>query len=185
MKAEDRQDFVQMFTVFAIALKEDYTPEVMELWWRMLEMYDAESVTNAFVKHTRKADFFPKPAQIIAILDEGRDPNAAWIEAKDAVSRIGGYQSVMFADPVAATTIRLLGGWIWFCDQDLDGPWTQKRFLQIYEENQGKEFHNTDVLPGAFRCEKAELIGVPDKKLLGQPDKSDEVLKSLYANLGK
>lgn len=66
------------------------------------------------VKHPEQGRFFPKPADVIALLDG--DTNSQALEAyqalDDALLRYGVYRSVRFADPALAATVKALGGWV-------------------------------------------------------------------------
>ncbi len=59
----------------------------------------------------------------------------AWNAVRAAISRVGGYSSVQFDDPVTTAVVRVLGGWERFCLTET-GPkldtWLKKEFIDSY-----------------------------------------------------
>lgn len=62
----------------------------------------------------------------------------AWNAVLDAVSRVGGYQSVSFDDPVVHAAINAIsgqGGWATLCEVDSETlrTWKRKEFIETYK----------------------------------------------------
>lgn len=77
----------------------------------------------------------------------------AWTVVRGSISRVGGYRSINFDDPITNATIRALGGWVRICDsppgKDLD-TWLQKEFVAVYcaKMAAGVEAQETIALSG-------------------------------------
>lgn len=112
---------VQMFTDELTVLAEIYGRPVSEalgvVYFEALREYALADVIRALrchVKHPEQGRFFPKPADLIAMIDG--DTNSQALEAyqvlDDALLQYGVYRSVRFEDAALAATVKALGGWI-------------------------------------------------------------------------
>ncbi len=209
MTETERPEFMKLLISTADLYKQELSSDVVELWWNSLKSFGLNRVRQAFSKHIQdpaKGEWMPKPANIIAKLKGSPERSAllAWTEVEEAVSKVGRYETVQFADPVINAVIRNLGGWISLCDQNLDEPWTQKEFERRYLAYSEIGAGLNEPLPGLLRIQnrghrgdprmlaancgdQVRMIGGdPGAKLLPMPeDKTEEVLKKLRQKVSR
>jgi len=149
-------------------LSELYTKPMTEalqaLYFDALAQYPMPDVTRAFRLHIRSPEqgrFFPKPADLIALLDGDSDSRAlqAWTAAVHAWEEHGVYQGVAFADPCIAATIEDMGGWIAFHDRYMllkEEPFMRQEFVKRYLGYlQSPPRRAIGALPGVHALENA------------------------------
>ncbi|WP_290925028.1 DUF6475 domain-containing protein [Halodesulfovibrio sp.] len=110
---------------------------MLKMYFFALAKFDIEDVLRAFVEAVSATKFFPKPAEIIELI-QGSPEDVAEFEASkvvNAVRRVGGYRSVAFDNPTTAAVIEYaFGGWAKFCCEFLDAneKWFRKEFCNTY-----------------------------------------------------
>ncbi len=203
MTDREKPEFMKLLISTADLYKQELSSDVVELWWNALKSLSLVQVKRAFSKHIQdpaKGEWMPKPANIIAKIKGSPERSAllAWAEVEEAVSKVGRYETVQFADPVINAVVRNLGGWIWLCDQNLDEPWTQKEFERRYLAYSEVGAGLNEPLPGLLQIQNRGhrgdqrmleancggqvwmIGGDPGVKLLPEPeDMTAEVLKKL------
>ena len=129
-----------------------------DLYWKILKPYTNEQCEAAFKELIYSSKFFPKPADFKDILC-GKIKNIAtekWLDVLRAVSVIGNYKSVRFADPVIHSVINAMGGWQQLCMMQKDEEkWKQKEFERLYEVISQRGGKHPEYLPGAHEMENA------------------------------
>ncbi len=208
MTDREKPEFMKLLISTADLYRQEWSSDVVEIWWNTLKSLGLVQVTRAFSGHIQdpvKGEWMPKPANIIAKIKGSPERSAllAWAEVEEAVSGVGRYETVQFSDPVTNAVVRNLGGWIWLCDQNLDEPWTQKEFERRYLAYSEFGAGLNEPLPGLLQIQnrghrgdprmleancggQVRMIGGdPGAKLLPEPeDKTGEVLKELKAMIG-
>ena len=120
MEPNDRQKFREQFTVaMSTVYGKEMSVPMLEVFWRALQSYSIHEVTGALNRHIQDTDrgqFAPKPADLIRQIEGDQDGQAmqAWSQVRNAVGRIGTYESVVFDDPIIHAVIDEMGGWIRF-----------------------------------------------------------------------
>ena len=92
----------------------DLTPQLVEIYARALAKYSIEVIAAAVDEAIRRLKFFPKPAELIELIEGSPDDQAehAWGQFWLALTRSGTYQSLLCEDDVLAEVIRrLYGSW--------------------------------------------------------------------------
>jgi len=117
VKADDRQDFKKMLEVIFDSYQRDLSEGVLELWWTLMQPYDAPAVRDAFNRHCVNPDngqFCPKPADVVKLIGGGTMDGAliAWSKVDRAMRTIGPYETVVFDDPIIHAVLSDMGGWI-------------------------------------------------------------------------
>ena len=206
MTDKEKSEFMELLISTADLYRQELSSDVVELWWNSLKSFGLVQVKRAFSKHIQdpvKGEWMPKPANIVAKLKGSPEKSAllAWTEVEEAVSKVGLYETVQFANPVINAVIRSMGGWIWLCDQNLDEPWTQKEFERRYlvysdvgavlseplpgllQIQNGRHYrHARELESGTVSCGfQVRMIGEdPEVRHLPEPEnKTKEVLKEL------
>ena len=188
MKKEQRSEFVEFLLKQADYYGAKLSTDVVGMWTMDLEPFELEAIKKSFHEHRRSSKFFPKISEILAILTpEPRSPLIAWAEVEKAMFEVGSYETVQFTDSVTNAVILDMGGWPWFCIQDLDEPWTQKEFERRYREYREHGISSNLPLIGNFSTQN-RITGnaLPKPILIGDgptqlqpPDRSEEVLAKL------
>ena len=91
-----------------------------KLYWQALLKFDLTAIRQAFdahVKNTETGQYFPKPADLIRILEGSGDDKAmaAWAKVLKAIQSVGAYSSIVFDDVLIHATLEQMGGWIKLC----------------------------------------------------------------------
>jgi hypothetical protein len=112
--AQDLEAFARLMAALAEIHNETPTPQRLEIYFRVLADWSIEVVAAAVDAAIRRLKFFPKPAELIELIEGSPDDRAehAWGQFWLAVARGGTYQSLYCADVVLAETIRrVYGSW--------------------------------------------------------------------------
>lgn len=92
------------------------------LYFEALQDYDIASVVAAMRAHVvqpERGRWFPKPADLIGLLDGAPEEQAleAWSEVIGAWRSVGYYGAPDFEDESITGTINRMGGWQAFCER--------------------------------------------------------------------
>lgn len=116
-----------------------FSPETLELYWKLLKPYPFAAVDQAFAAHLLDPDtgqFYPKPADIIRHLGGGTTKELAalaWAKVDRAIRSVGAYQTVVFDDPVIMMALGDLGSWPALCHtREEEMPFKGKDFRDLY-----------------------------------------------------
>lgn len=110
---------------------------IFDTYYAIFQDYDNqafEGAINTCLKN-RVYNTLPKPAEILEYLEGTKDDKAlaAWLQAKEAVRKVGYYQTPDFQDPAISHAIVELGGWMEFCSAPVEElPFIEKRFMDLY-----------------------------------------------------
>ena len=130
--------FYEKLTIIGEIYNREVSEHLFKIYWNVLEGYEIEDVSRAFEAHMKNTDsgqYFPKPADIIRLIEGSGETKAlkAWTKVDWASSRIGVYKSVAFDDPIIHAVISDMGGWDSFCLCDLDEtPFKGSEFRKRY-----------------------------------------------------
>jgi hypothetical protein len=106
------------------------------VWRAILARLTGPQLFGAVQSLLRSGDAWPNAGKLLQLAQagpSGEDRAALALAAvRRAVVRCGRYAAVDIDDPVAAATIRDLGGWGAVCGLDLDDHWTARRFREQY-----------------------------------------------------
>lgn len=152
---------VDVFIAELTRLTELYNRPVSEamgaLYFEAMRDYPIGDVIRAMrlhIRHPEQGRFFPKPADLIALL-EG-DTNSQALEAyrvlDNALLQHGVYRSVRFEDPALTATVQALGGWV-----EVEGRWKDREqepylrvdFCKLYRTYAGRSLEQA-TLPHHF-----------------------------------
>lgn len=138
MTPQDHEMFAKMLIAVGELYSKEVTPTMISLYFKSLAEYDIKDIGRAFNLHVKNPDngqFFPKPADIVRML-EGNTENQgmlAWVKVRDAVGRAGPWRTVAFDDPIIHLVIVDMGGWPKLCDMGADDePFIAKEFEKRY-----------------------------------------------------
>lgn len=139
MEKPDLPDFAKLMMTMGELYGKTISPQLTELYWRLLEKFQWEDVKLALQSHSTNPDggqYFPKPADVVRFIEGSGEVQAlqAWTKVSEAVQRIGAYQSLAFDDALIHAVLEAMGGWVKLCamkftDMPFIGNEFQKRYM--------------------------------------------------------
>ena len=136
---DDKKKFAEIIGATAAIHRIDATPELMRGFWMVLSDYSIEQVADGFAQHLKVSTFFPKPAEIINIINPAVTGREAWQEVFKMIGRrdkSGGYYGRDNAprfDEVTQRALDNVGGFAAVCMTEMaQQTWLQKRFEEHY-----------------------------------------------------
>jgi len=111
---QNRQKFQMLMNVMCEVYHRDISDALLDIYWRVLAPYSDKQVEEACNTAVRTCKFFPKPAELIELM-QGSLQERALIQADkvlDAVRRVGYYDTPSFDDPITAAVV---GNWKHLC----------------------------------------------------------------------
>lgn len=159
MPEKSRQEQIaECVAILAEAFRQRVSETTFQSYDIGLSDLDVGDIKRAVVRAIRECQFMPTVHELRKLCGAGASsidakdrPLAAWQAVRDAIRRVGGYDSPNFADPVVNAAIRELGGWVLVCDTPTDEMhWVEKRFCQVYSALAGARLpgHQTMRLAG-------------------------------------
>lgn len=140
MHTIDLPSFTAELTVLAEIYGKALSEAVGAVYFEALREYALADVLRALrchVKHPEQGRFFPKPADVVALLNGDTHSQAleAYQALDDALIEHGVYRSVRLEDPALAAAVKALGGWIEIHERWKDReqePYLRVDFCKLY-----------------------------------------------------
>ena len=138
----NEREFAECIAFLCAAVGKEMSAEQMKAWYAMLGDLSYSQLKAGIIATVRSYSFAGFPA--VGVIRENcgaksgniatKDkPTLAWGDVRRAISRVGGYDSPKFDDPIIHATIRQLGGWVALCDSTAEElVWREKDFLRTY-----------------------------------------------------
>lgn len=183
---EDRFAFAEMLSAVNATLERTELSAVqIGVYWDALVDYDLPAIREALRRCLRNPDtgqFMPKPADIVRMIEGSTRDRAfaAWAKVERAMRTVGGYQSVVFDDPIAMAVIDRMGGWPRLCETLVDDlPFRSREFEHAYRgivaRNEVPEY--PPHLVGRHEIENRRVAGwEPRLVFVGNPEQCRRVL---------
>jgi len=179
---KSRKKFAELLAILCETFdRKPLSDGLIEIYWKIFKPLTDEEAQKIINQAILTLKFFPKPAELIELLQGDKTERAvrAWEKFYHAIARVGPYQSVEFDDPAIHSTIELMGGWIeagkW---KNEEMKWKQKDFLVIYLVMERKKNH-PEYLAGIGEMENIRKglqqfipkpIFIGDRKELPKPE---------------
>lgn len=136
---QDKPAFAAMFNALGELYAREVSPALLRIYWTSLDRFTIDEVRDALNRHvanTEAGQFFPKPADILRMI-EGTSTDVAlraWTQVDRAVRTVGPYASVAFDDPITHRVIADMGGWPKLCTRGDDREWphVEREFCTRY-----------------------------------------------------
>lgn len=135
MTKNDREDFLKLFSGICEVYGKEITTQLTDIYFNSFEKFSIERVKEAFNRHTLSSKFFPKPSELIDLLEGNKEEKAieAWTVLRDTIRHHGGDRSVLFTDPKISWIVESYGGWIRVCDMEtIDLDFMRLGFIKAY-----------------------------------------------------
>ncbi len=143
MKDSERADFARLLIGVGELYGKKMSSMLMNIYWAALKRFDLVAIRQSINRHVNSVDigqFMPKPADVIRHLEGDSDTHAlkAWSKVESAIRKIGGYNTVIFDDPLISVVVRSMGGWPRLCgmltkDMPLRAGEFMRRYQRCYE----------------------------------------------------
>lgn len=183
MEPDEITQFAQLMTGVAETYGRTFSQGMTTLYWNATKRYTLADVTRAVNQHIMHPDYgkyFPKPADIVRMIDGDPESQAmvAWNKVHKAIEGVGPYRTVVFDDPLIHHAIEQLGGWPevnkW---TEGDLPYRSNDFRKIYKAAHGREIEYPNRLRGLEEINNAAEgmpIGLP--RFVGDRQRAEQVL---------
>jgi len=144
---ESRQKFIELMGVamelWPEAFKRDEPPSqiLLDVYWQAFKPYSDEDIQKAFEIAMTTLKWFPKPVEILEILDGpvGSKASEAWRCLISAMEHVGAYRSVTFEDKTIHAVVNAWGGWDAICRITADElRFKAKEFKELYNSYKHK-----------------------------------------------
>lgn len=178
MQPQDKQQFIEIISGVYEFYHKTCTPFTLGVWWEALHNFDLPAIKHALNAHCVNTDvgqYLPKPADVVRTLRGSSLDSAmrAWSMVEKAVRSVGGYQTVVFDDPLIMVVIEEMGGWIALCaTQEVELPFRANEFTKRYRgyRQQPGQADFPNKLPGRTEHENTQKnLTPPDPMLIGDP----------------
>ena len=186
------------FAAIMLGVAENYgqtlTAEGGNLRFKALQAFELADIERAAMSliANRKYTSMPTVADFLEHLGGGSLDDKAEVEAGkvlQAVSAVGGYQSVVFDDPVTQAVIQqTFGGWARLCRESSlkEEKWWRRDFIHAYGSYARQGISLSGYLPG--QCEIDNSAGVFSREIpapvaVGSAQKAALVLAGAQAEL--
>jgi hypothetical protein len=119
MNDNDRDWFADQMEGLGLTYDKEVTDPLSEIYFRALMAYSVEQIERAVNQIIITSKFFPKPSELIELIEGSPDDQAAiaWEVANEAMRKAGYFQSVLFEDAaIGAALITTFGSWTGFCE---------------------------------------------------------------------
>ena len=130
--------FMELMAGLGELFDKPMSPSLVDIYWNALTKYTDEEVRAAFTTAGLTCKWFPKPVELIELIDGNPEDRIAmaWTQLRDACESVGAYSSVSFDDPGLIAVIEDWGGWQDVCHLPYEEwQFRQKQFRDIYRAN--------------------------------------------------
>ena len=185
---ETKRRFAEAMAVLAENFGGELSKPGLKTRFELFRAYPIEAVEQMALRllATRKYTRMPTVAEMLEYMGEGSVEDRAEIEAAKvlaAIGDIGGYQSVVFDDPVTMAVIHgSYGGWRLLCAEttEADARWFRQQFAKTYAAYSRREVKVYGHLPGQLEIDAAagNSLHTPKPVLVGDQGRAKAVLEA-------
>jgi len=130
---------IEAFTEMMFALGETFGVEISEfklkIYKEALGDFSDEQIHKAMVMAIKGLRFFPKPAELIELMEGNPEERAieAWGLVLEVIKRHGANRSIVFEDPKISHVIEAMGGWPELCRMRVEETGMRcSQFMKMY-----------------------------------------------------
>lgn len=179
----ERKEFMDMFSGLCLTLGKEPSKNLILAYHTALSRFDIGVVKEAINKAVVSFKWFPKPVEIIELIEGSSVDNSEiqCAQAFEAVRRVGPYESVVFDDPVTQEVIKqYYGGWPKFCEGD-EGEEVFKKndFKKAYKafSNQNRKHYGPLYGISAIGNDSNGIKHKPKIKMIGNPERCKQIME--------
>lgn len=146
MDRTEQAEFAATLMALAEVYDAEISPTRAEMYFLALEPHTLAEVQSAIGHAVRTCTFFPKPAELVIILEGSADDHAevAWVRWLD-MTAIGAYVSPDFSDDpaLAQTLATMFGSWADACRMEKDEEgYRHAEFRRLYLAMRKRDPHS-------------------------------------------
>lgn len=185
---EHKRRFAEAMALLAENFGGELSKPGLQSRFTLLRAYPIEAVEKMAMRlmAERKYTRMPTVAEMLEYMGEGSVEDRAEIEAAKvlkAIGDVGGYQSVVFDDPVTMAVIHgSYGGWRSLCAEttEADARWFRQQFGKTYAAYARRDVKVFGHLPGQLEIDAAagESLHTPRPVLVGDQSRAKAVLEA-------
>lgn len=178
MQDNEKRTFAELWISANAVWDKVVNPIAASIVFEALRDYPLDAVKLAISEHIKDPEhgqYPPKPADILRHLqgDVKSAAMRAWSEVLGAISSVGSYSCVVFADAAIMAAICDLGGWVSLCGTDVDKlDFKRQEFERRYIDNLRHGFEPVSMLRGIFDGEP-KFIGSGERRHIAPPKRSN------------
>jgi hypothetical protein len=137
---ENKQRFQEWIAGLSEVFNKDLSPALVKIYWQVLSGYSDEQCEAAFQKVLSQNEYFPKPAQLIEILNPDVSKELASLHAGYLINAIQGreYKNPKSWKDDPVTKILITGRFnierLYRDSLESDLKWIIKDFIEAYKE---------------------------------------------------
>lgn len=129
---KNEQAFKESMVLFGEIFDKKVSPEILKIYWDILTPYTDEQFSTAVAAHNRTGRFFPRPADLISLIEGTSQANAqeAWGEV---MNQIRDSANASFDKPTTRAVAAIGGAEYLGTMSYRDLEFKKKDFIDIYE----------------------------------------------------
>ncbi len=125
MQIDEKEAFSDFMATLGKLYNKQFSEALLDIYWRVLKRFEFSDLCRALESEINSFEvrqFFPKPADIVRLIDETDESRAldAWNKVETTICRMGAYASVVFDDLIIHAVVEQMGGWPKLCSLTLD-----------------------------------------------------------------
>lgn len=160
----NRIEFVKGISLLTSAIGRQMPDEQIAAWYALLKNPTGEQLQRGIVETLRTHRFagFPPVGTVLSNAGIGGTAKdgalRAWLAVREAIRKVGGYDSVTFDDPTVNAVLRGFGPWDKITETPVDElKWLKKEFVDQYQAFCGRTLPEelTRRLSGVFEASHA------------------------------
>ncbi|MEW6481881.1 MAG: DUF6475 domain-containing protein [bacterium] len=137
MTKKDLKRFIELMGILAEAFSQEVSKEKIQIYFVALQDLSIDDIEQAVWRlvNTRTTATFPKVAEIRQAVKGKEEEKSlqAWTKVYEMMGNTGGWQSVIFDDPIIHKVIEnMAGSWFRFCEIKTPTSFLQKEFEKLY-----------------------------------------------------
>ena len=165
MTKHGEKEFLKQLAGLGELYDKKMSTALISMYLHVLAKYEDREVSEAMAGCIEKMRFFPRPADIISLIEEDPENVAleAWGSLIKAIKGVGRYGKVSFMDGKITRLVNYLGGWDTVCDwRESDLDFRRAEFVRNYKVM--KEGTADLLLTGRNSSGEVVMIGHKNRK---------------------
>lgn len=179
MKQTDFKEFQRAFGTLCELFEKEATAIMQAVYFKALSQHEIGQVSKAIEAAIVSCRFFPKPVELLELIEGGGKQaledagHLAAVVVINAVKRVGAYNTVVFEDPVTAAVVQDgFGGWVRVCAElaTKSEKWFAKDFAELYQvfRRGGRTFNGKLLgILEVYNMERGFNAYIPDPVMIG------------------
>ncbi len=165
----DERVFITTMTALSELFDKNLSDLALKTYYQTLSaVMDTEQFKKAIAIWIAKGKFFPKPAELIEIINqtEGSKVEKAWFEVMKEIEKKGIYGSPKFEDPIVYAVVEAMGGWEALCNMPVEKQsFYMREFENLYNAYKDQPAVVSNALPANREKERKAIANIIRKAI--------------------